>query len=132
MAGFNLIPAVMFSAASGVFEQLGAFKASDILSVLCFVRCSASQACGIAFIRAYRLDVAAVMTRELYRTARSRRRARSRSVSVRRLCASTTPSPAARRSWRFPVALGPCIVIMFVCKRSAEHRPSILRKAGKA
>ena len=42
MAGFNLIPAVMFFCGLlGVFEQLGAFKAC---SVLCFVRCSASQA----------------------------------------------------------------------------------------
>ena len=32
MAGFNLIPAVMFFCGLlGVFEQLGAFKASDIL-----------------------------------------------------------------------------------------------------
>lgn len=45
MAGFNLIPAVMFFCGLlGVFEQLGAFKASDILFVPCSVRCSASRA----------------------------------------------------------------------------------------
>ena len=45
MAGFNLIPAVMFFCGLlGVFEQLGAFKASDILvSSPAPVRCSASR-----------------------------------------------------------------------------------------
>ena len=69
MAGFNLIPAVMFFCGLlGVFEQLGAFKASDILfRPLLRPLLGIPGKCGIAFISSFTgSDVAAVMTRELY------------------------------------------------------------------
>ena len=69
MAGFNLIPAVMFFCGLlGVFEQLGAFKASDVLfRPLLRPLLGIPGKCGIAFISSFTgSDVAAVMTRELY------------------------------------------------------------------
>ena len=69
MAGFNLIPAVMFFCGLlGVFEQLGAFKASDILfRPLLRPLLGIPGKCGIAFISSFTgSDVAAVMARELY------------------------------------------------------------------
>ncbi len=68
MAGFNLIPAVMFFCGLlGVFEQLGAFKASDVLfRPLLRPLLGIPGKCGIAFISSFTgSDVAAVMTRAL-------------------------------------------------------------------
>ena len=69
MAGFNLIPAVMFFCGLlAVFEQLGAYKASEILfRPLLRPLLGIPGKCGIAFISSFTgSDVAAVMTRDLY------------------------------------------------------------------
>ena len=72
MAGFNLIPAVMFFCGLlAVFEQLGAYKASEILfRPLLRPLLGIPGKCGIAFISSFTgSDVAAVMTRDLYEEA---------------------------------------------------------------
>ena len=88
MAGFNLIPAVMFFCGLlGVFEQLGAFKASDVLfRPLLRPLLGIPGKCGIAFISSFTgSDVAAVMTRELYEDGEITDDERTIFVAVRRL-----------------------------------------------
>ena len=118
MAGFNLIPAVMFFCGLlGVFEQLGAFKASDIL---------------------FRpLDVAAVMTRELYEDGEITDDERTIFVAYQyagSACINNTITGGAPLVAICPVALGPCIVIMFVCKLIGANivRLILRAKRGKA
>ena len=69
MAGFNLIPPVMFFCGLlAVFEELGAFKASDVLfRPLLRPLMGIPGKCGIAFVSSFTgSDVAAVMTKDLY------------------------------------------------------------------
>ena len=124
MAGFNLIPAVMFFCGLlGVFEQLGAFKASDILfRPLLRPLLGIPGKCGIAFISSFTgSDVAAVMTFVAYQYAGS-------------ACINNTITGGAPLVAICPVALGPCIVIMFVCKLIGANivRLILRAKRGKA
>ena len=128
MAGFNLIPAVMFFCGLlGVFEQLGAFKASDI-----------PGKCGIAFISSFTgSDVAAVMTRELYEDGEITDDERTIFVAYQyagSACINNTITGGAPLVAICPVALGPCIVIMFVCKLIGANivRLILRAKRGKA
>ena len=122
MAGFNLIPAVMFFCGLlGVFEQLGAFKASDILfRPLLRPLLGIPGKCGIAFISSFTgSDVAAVMTRELYEDGEITDDRRTIFVAYQyaRLCVHQQHHHR-RRATRsdLPSGTRPCIVIMFVCK----------------
>ena len=135
MAGFNLIPAVMFFCGLlGVFEQLGAFKASDVLfRPLLRLLLGIPGKCGIAFISSFTgSDVAAVMTRELYEDD-------ERTIFVAyqyagSACINNTITGGAPLVAICPVALGPCIVIMFVCKLIGANivRLILRAKRGKA
>ena len=122
MAGFNLIPAVMFFCGLlGVFEQLGAFKASDILfRPLLRPILGIPGKCGIAFISSFTgSDVAAVMTRELYEDGDITDDERTIFVAYQyagSACINNTITGGAPLVAICPVALGPCIVIMVVCK----------------
>ena len=122
MAGFNLIPAVMFFCGLlGVFEQLGAFKASDIVfRPLLRPLLGIPGKCGIAFISSFTgSDVAAVMTRELYEEGSITDDERTIFVAYQyagSACINNTITGGAPLVAICPVALGPCIVIMVVCK----------------
>ena len=122
MAGFNLIPAVMFFCGLlGVFEQLGAFKASDILfRPLLRPILGIPGKCGIAFISSFTgSDVAAVMTRELYEDGDITDDERTIFVAYQyagSACINNTITGGAPLVAICPVALGPSIVIMVVCK----------------
>ena len=104
MAGLNLIPAVMlFCGLLGVFEQLGAFKASDILfRPLLRPILGIPGSTGVAFISSFTgSDVAAVIPGTCMRAAASPTTSAPSSWLTSMLVrpASTTPSPAARRCW---------------------------------
>ena len=122
MAGFNLIPAVMFFCGLlGVFEQLGAFKASDILfRPLLRPLLGIPGKCGIAFISSFTgSDVAAVMTRELYESGDITDDERTIFVAYQyagSACINNTITGGAPLVAICPVALGPCILIMVLCK----------------
>lgn len=122
MAGFNLIPAVMFFCGLlGVFEQLGAFKASDVLfRPLLRPLMGIPGKCGIAFISSFTgSDVAAVMTKELYESGDITDDERTIFVAYQyagSACINNTITGGAPLVAICPVALGPCIVIMFFCK----------------
>ena len=140
MAGFNLIPAVMFFCGLlGVFEQLGAFKASDILfRPLLRPLLGIPGKCGIAFISSFTgSDVAAVMTRELYEDGEITDDERTIFVAYQyagSACINNTITGGAPLVAICPVALGPCIVIMFVCKLIGANivRLILSAKRGKA
>ena len=140
MAGFNLIPAVMFFCGLlGVFEQLGAFKASDILfRPLLRPLLGIPGKCGIAFISSFTgSDVAAVMTRELYEDGEITDDERTIFVAYQyagSACINNTITGGAPLVAICPVALGPCIVIMFVCKLIGANivRLILRAKRGKA
>ena len=104
MAGFNLIPAVMFFCGLlAVFEQLGAYKASEILfRPLLRPLLGIPGKCGIAFISSFTgSDVAAVMTATSMRRAPSPMTSAPSSwpISTPVRPASTTPLPAAHPWW---------------------------------
>lgn len=140
MAGFNLIPAVMFFCGLlGVFEQLGAFKASDVLfRPLLRPLLGIPGKCGIAFISSFTgSDVAAVMTRELYEDGEITDDERTIFVAYQyagSACINNTITGGAPLVAICPVALGPCIVIMFVCKLIGANivRLILRAKRGKA
>lgn len=122
MAGLNLIPAVMFFCGIlGVFEQLGAFKASDILfRPILKPLLDIPGKCGVAFISSFTgSDVAAVMTRELADTGDLTDDERTIFVAYQyagSACINNTITGGAPLIAICPVALGPVIVIEFVCK----------------
>lgn len=122
MAGLNLIPAVMFFCGlMGVFEQLGAFKASDIL-FRPFLRplLGIPGKCGVAFISCFTgSDVAAVMTRDLYDAGEITDDERTIFASFQyagSACINNTITGGAPLVAISPVALGPCLLIMILCK----------------
>lgn len=122
MAGLNLIPSVMFFCGLlGVFEQLGAFKACDILfrPFLRFLMGIPGTA-GVAFISSFTgSDVAAVMTRDLYDEGDMTDDERTIFVSYQyagSACINNTITGGAPLIAICPVALGPIIIIEFVCK----------------
>lgn len=134
------IPAVMFFCGLlGVFEQLGAFKASDILfRPLLRPLLGIPGKCGIAFISSFTgSDVAAVMTRELYEDGEITDDERTIFVAYQyagSACINNTITGGAPLVAICPVALGPCIVIMFVCKLIGANivRLILRAKRGKA
>ena len=118
MAGLNLIPAVMlFCGLLGVFEQLGAFKASDILlrPIL-----GIPGSTGVAFISSFTgSDVAAVMTRDLYENGSITDDERTVFVAYQyagSACINNTITGGAPLLAICPVSLGAVIVIEFFCK----------------
>ena len=137
MAGFNLIPAVMFFCGLlGVFEQLGAFKASDILfRPLLRPLLGIPGKCGIAFISSFTgSDVAAVMTRELYEDGEITDDERTIFVAYQyagSACINNTITGGAPLVAICPVALGPCIVIMFVCKLIGANIVRLILRAKR-
>lgn len=122
MAGLNLLPAVMFFCGLlAVFEQLGAFKASDILfrPVLRPLLGVPGKA-GVAFISSFTgSDVAAVMTRDLVENGDMTDDERTIFVAYQyagSACINNTITGGAPLIAISPVALGSIIVIEFVCK----------------
>lgn len=122
MAGFNLIPPVMFFCGLlAVFEELGAFKASDVLfRPLLRPMMGIPGKCGIAFVSSFTgSDVAAVMTKDLYDAGDITDDERTIFATYQyagSACINNTITGGAPLVAICPVALGPCIVIMFVCK----------------
>ena len=138
MAGFNLIPAVMFFCGLlAVFEQLGAYKASEILfRPLLRPLLGIPGKCGIAFISSFTgSDVAAVMTRDLYEEGSITDDERTIFVAYQyagSACINNTITGGAPLVAISPVALGPCILIMVFCKIiGANIVRIILRLSGK-
>ena len=136
--GFNLIPAVMFFCGLlAVFEQLGAYKASEILfRPLLRPLLGIPGKCGIAFISSFTgSDVAAVMTRDLYEEGSITDDERTIFVAYQyagSACINNTITGGAPLVAISPVALGPCILIMVFCKIiGANIVRIILRLSGK-
>lgn len=138
MAGFNLIPAVMFFCGLlGVFEQLGAYKASDILfRPLLRPLLGIPGKCGIAFISSFTgSDVAAVMTKELYEAGDLTDDERTIFVAYQyagSACINNTITGGAPLVAICPVALGPCIVIMVVCKLVGANLVRLILKLKRS
>ena len=122
MAGLNLIPAVMlFCGLLGVFEQLGAFKASNILfSPLLRPILGIPGHAGVAFLSSFTgSDVAAVMTRDLYDEGKMTDDERTVFVAYQyagSACINNTITGGAPLLAICPIALGAIIVIEFICK----------------
>lgn len=122
MAGLNLIPAVMFFCGLlAVFEQLGAFKASDILfRPLLRPLLGIPGKAGVAFISSFTgSDVAAVMTKDLVDNGDMTDDERTIFVAYQyagSACINNTITGGAPLLAISPVALGSVIVIEFVCK----------------
>lgn len=122
MAGFNLIPPVMFFCGLlAVFEDLGAFKASTILfRPLLKPLLGIPGKCGIAFISSFTgSDVAALLTRELYDEGSITDDERTIFVAYQyagSACINNTITGGAPLIAICPIALGPIIIIQFVCK----------------
>lgn len=137
MAGLNLIPAVMFFCGLlGVFEQLGAFKASDILfrPVLKPILGIPGK-CGVAFISSFTgSDVAAVMTKDLAEAGDISDDERTIFVAYQyagSACINNTITGGAPLVAICPVALGPVIVIEFVCKMIGANLMRLVLKFAK-
>ncbi len=137
MAGLNLIPAVMFFCGIlGVFEQLGAFKASDILfRPILKPLLDIPGKCGVAFISSFTgSDVAAVMTRELADTGDLTDDERTIFVAYQyagSACINNTITGGAPLIAICPVALGPVIVIEFVCKLVGANLVRLILKIAQ-
>lgn len=122
MAGLNLLPAIMlFCGLIGVFQQLGAFKASDILfRPILRPILGISGKCGVAFVSSFTgSDVAAVMTRDLYEAGDITDDERTVFVAYQyaaSACINNTITCGAPILAFCPVALGIIILIEFVCK----------------
>lgn len=122
MAGFNLIPPVMFFCGLlEVFKQLGAFEAGTILfTPLLRPLMGIPGNCGIAFISSFTgSDVAAVMTRDLYNNGEITDDERTIFATYQyagSACINNTITGGAPLIAICPVALGIIIVIEVVCK----------------
>lgn len=122
MAGLNLIPAVMFFCGIlNVFQELGAFEAArivfnPILKPLLGIPGSA----GVAFISSFTgSDVAAVMTKELVDDGDMTDEERTIFTSYQyagSAVINNTITGGAPLLAISPIALGPIILIQFVCK----------------
>lgn len=122
MAGLNLIPAVMlFCGLIGVFEQLGAFRASDILfRPILKPILGIPGKCGVAFVSSFTgSDVAAVMTKDLYEDGDITDDERTIFVAYQyaaSACINNTITCGAPILAFCPVALGVIILIEVFCK----------------
>lgn len=122
MAGLNLIPTVMlFSGMLAVFEELGAFKAArKLFNPLLRPLLGIPGAAGIAFISSFTgSDVAAVMTRDLYENGEITDDERTVFTSYQyagSAVINNTISGGAPLLAICPLAVGPVILIEFVCK----------------
>lgn len=122
MAGLNLLPAIMlFCGLIGVFEQLGAFKASDILfRPILRPLLGIPGKCGVAFVSSFTgSDVAAIMTRDLYDGGDITDDERTIFVAYQyaaSACINNTITCGAPIIAFCPVALGIIILIEVVCK----------------
>ena len=137
MAGLNLIPAVMFFCGiMGVFEQLGAFKASDILfRPILKPMLNIPGKCGVAFISSFTgSDVAAVMTKVLADSGDLTDNERTVFVAYQyagSACINNTITGGAPLIAICPVALGPVIVIEFVCKLIGANLVRLILKVSQ-
>lgn len=122
MAGLNLLPAIMlFCGLIGVFQQLGAFKDSDILfRPILRPILGISGKCGVAFVSSFTgSDVAAVMTRDLYEAGDITDDERTVFVAYQyaaSACINNTITCGAPILAFCPIALGIIILIEFACK----------------
>lgn len=137
MAGLNLIPAVMFFCGLlAVFEQLGAFKASDILfRPLLRPMLGIPGKAGVAFISSFTgSDVAAVMTRDLVDAGDMTDDERTVFVAYQyagSACINNTITGGAPILAFSPIALGPVIIIQFVCKVIGANIVRMILKFSK-
>ncbi|MFR1051239.1 MAG: nucleoside recognition domain-containing protein [Oscillospiraceae bacterium] len=122
MAGLNLIPAVMFFCGLlNVFQDLGAFEAASILfNPILKPLLGIPGSAGVAFISSFTgSDVAAVMTRELYEEGSMTDDERTIFTSYQyagSAVINNTITGGAPLLAISPIALGPIILIQFVCK----------------
>ncbi len=122
MAGLNLLPSVMFFCGLlGVFEQLGAYAAADVVfrPILKFILGIPGK-CGIAFISSFTgSDVAAIMTKDLYEEGSITDDERTIFASYQyagSACINNTITGGAPLLAISPIALGPVLVVEFICK----------------
>ena len=138
MAGLNLIPAVMFFCGLlNVFQELGAFEAASIVfNPILKPLMGIPGTAGVAFISSFTgSDVAAVMTRELVANGEMTDEERTIFTSYQyagsAVINNTIPGGAPLLAIS-PIALGPIIVIQFVCKViGANIVRGVLKVSGK-
>lgn len=122
MAGLNLISSVMFFCGLlNVFQDLGAFEAASILfNPILKPLLGIPGSAGVAFISSFTgSDVAAVMTRELVQDGKMTDDERTIFTSYQyagSAVINNTITGGAPLLAISPIALGPIILIQFVCK----------------
>lgn len=138
MAGLNLIPAVMFFCGLlNVFQELGAFEAASIVfNPILKPLMGIPGTAGVAFISSFTgSDVAAVMTRELVDNGEMTDEERTIFTSYQyagSAVINNTITGGAPLLAISPIALGPIIVIQFVCKViGANIVRVVLKVSGK-
>lgn len=138
MAGFNLIPAVMFFCGLlNVFQELGAFEAASIVfNPILKPLMGIPGTAGVAFISSFTgSDVAAVMTKELVDNGEMTDEERTIFTSYQyagSAVINNTITGGAPLLAISPIALGPIIVIQFVCKViGANIVRIVLKVSGK-
>ena len=138
MAGLNLIPAVMFFCGLlNVFQELGAFEAASIVfNPILKPLMGIPGTAGVAFISSFTgSDVAAVMTRELVDNGEMTDEERTIFTSYQyagSAVINNTITGGAPLLAISPIALGPIIVIQFVCKViGANIVRVVLKGSGK-
>lgn len=122
LVGLNLLPAIMlFCGLLDVFEQLGAFKASEkLFSPILKPLLGISGSAGVAFISSFTgSDVAAVMTRDL--VDKDEMTDDQRSIFVAYQYAGSAPinntiTGGAPLLLISPIALGPILIVQIICK----------------
>ena len=138
MAGLNLIPAVMFFCGHlNVFQELGAFEAASIVfNPILKPLMGIPGTAGVAFISSFTgSDVAAVMTKELVDNGEMTDEERTIFTSYQyagSAVINNTITGGAPLLAISPIALGPIIVIQFVCKViGANIVRIVLKVSGK-
>ena len=138
MAGLNLIPAVMFFCGLlNVFQELGAFEAASIVfNPILKPLMGIPGTAGVAFISSFTgSDVAAVMTKELVDNGEMTDEERTIFTSYQyagSAVINNTITGGAPLLAISPIALGPIIVIQFVCKViGANIVRVVLKVSGK-
>lgn len=136
MAGLNLIPAVMFFCGLlNVFQELGAFEAASIVfNPILKPLMGIPGTAGVAFISSFTgSDVAAVMTRELVDNGEMTDEERTIFTSYQyagSAVINNTITGGAPLLAISPIALGPIIVIQFVCKVIGANIVRVVLKAS--
>lgn len=137
ITGLNLIPSIMlFCGLLNVFEELGAFKASNILFKP-FLKplLGIPGVCGVAFISSFTgSDVAAVMTRELVEYNKISDDERSIFVAYQyagSACINNTITGGAPLLLISPISLGVIILIEVICKIIGANLVRIILKMSK-